>query len=123
MIFRLFDNINKILCDSQINTNSSARDYFKSHDHATFARLKGIPSRTLDTTDDIVRVAAPPTTAVATNDGPMAPEYGDGDLTYYPAYCNKVSPTYFTWVKLDAVDVHALKQRRGFEGMYHTTIK
>ncbi|OJD13902.1 hypothetical protein AJ78_05692 [Emergomyces pasteurianus Ep9510] len=27
-------------------------------------------------------------------------------LTYYPAFCHKVSPTFFTWVKMAAVDVH-----------------
>jgi Telomere regulation protein Stn1 len=41
----------------------------------------------------------------------------DTNLTFYPAYCYKVSPTYFAWVKLTAVDVHnALYTRRGFEG-------
>ncbi|OAX82545.1 hypothetical protein ACJ72_03102 [Emergomyces africanus] len=39
-------------------------------------------------------------------------------LTYYPAFCHKVSPTFFTWVKMAAVDVHRLKRRPGFEGMY-----
>ncbi|KAK2746810.1 hypothetical protein FQN57_002852 [Myotisia sp. PD_48] len=34
------------------------------------------------------------------------------DLTFYPPHCNKVSPTFFTWVKIGAVDVHRLKQRR-----------
>ncbi|PGH32487.1 hypothetical protein GX50_04724 [[Emmonsia] crescens] len=37
-------------------------------------------------------------------------------LTYYPAFCHKVSPTFFAWVKLAAVDVHRLKRRPGFEG-------
>ena len=37
-------------------------------------------------------------------------------LQIYPAYCHKASPTYFTWVKLTAADIHnALRARRGFE--------
>jgi Telomere regulation protein Stn1 len=39
------------------------------------------------------------------------------NLTFYPAYCYKASPTYFAWVKLTALDVHnALSTRPGFEG-------
>lgn len=30
----------------------------------------------------------------------------DEDLTYYPAYCHKASPTWFEWVKLTAYDIH-----------------
>lgn len=37
-------------------------------------------------------------------------------LKYYPAYCFSVSPTFHTWVKVTAADVHALKTREGFEG-------
>ena len=37
-------------------------------------------------------------------------------LTFYPAYCFSQSPTFHTWVKLTAADVHALKAREGFEG-------
>ncbi|KAK2810561.1 hypothetical protein FQN50_002818 [Emmonsiellopsis sp. PD_5] len=37
-------------------------------------------------------------------------------LTFYPAYCHKVSPTFFSWVKMAAVDIHRLKTRKGFEG-------
>ena len=34
---------------------------------------------------------------------------------FYPAYCNKASPTYFTWVKLTASDIHrALRSRPGY---------
>jgi Telomere regulation protein Stn1 len=41
----------------------------------------------------------------------------DQNLTFYPAYCYTASPTYFTWVKLTAFDIHhALATRRGFEG-------
>ncbi|KAK2758270.1 hypothetical protein FQN54_004115 [Arachnomyces sp. PD_36] len=36
-------------------------------------------------------------------------------LTFYPAFCHELSPTYFTWVKIAAVDVHKLQSRRGFE--------
>ena len=36
-------------------------------------------------------------------------------LDFYPAYCNKASPTYFTWVKLTASDIHQiLRSRPGF---------
>ncbi|MCJ1472129.1 hypothetical protein MMC13_000776 [Lambiella insularis] len=37
-------------------------------------------------------------------------------LTFYPAYCFSSSPTFNTWTKLTAADVHALKEREGFEG-------
>lgn len=41
----------------------------------------------------------------------------NSNLTFYPAYCYKASPTYFAWVKLTAFDVHhTLYTRRGFEG-------
>ena len=36
-------------------------------------------------------------------------------LDFYPAYCYTASPTYFTWVKLTASDIHcALRSRPGF---------
>jgi hypothetical protein len=36
-------------------------------------------------------------------------------LHFYPAYCHKASPTYFTWVKLTASDIHhSLRSRPGF---------
>lgn len=37
-------------------------------------------------------------------------------LTFYPAYCFALSPTFNTWARLAAADVHALKERAGFEG-------
>ena len=37
-------------------------------------------------------------------------------LTFYPAYCFPVAPTHNTWAKLTAADVHALRERSGFEG-------
>jgi hypothetical protein len=37
-------------------------------------------------------------------------------LTFYPAFCYKVSPTHFAWVKMAVTDVHRLKTRAGFEG-------
>ncbi|GIJ98408.1 hypothetical protein Aspvir_000525 [Aspergillus viridinutans] len=40
----------------------------------------------------------------------------NGDLTFYPAFCFRASPTHFTWVKMAAADVHRLKRRPGFEG-------
>ncbi|PGH08518.1 hypothetical protein AJ80_07838 [Polytolypa hystricis UAMH7299] len=36
--------------------------------------------------------------------------------TFYPAFCHKLSPTFFRWVKMRAVDVHRLQRRNGFEG-------
>ncbi|KAK0510962.1 hypothetical protein JMJ35_006514 [Cladonia borealis] len=38
-------------------------------------------------------------------------------LTFYPAYCFSLSPTptYNTWARLTVAEVHALKQRAGFE--------
>ena len=55
-------------------------------------------------------------------------------LDFYPAYCNKASPTYFTWVKLTASDIHhVLRSRPGFgshnnivyqrqQSRYHTSL-
>lgn len=37
-------------------------------------------------------------------------------LTFYPSYCYPLSPTYNTWVRLTAADVHALRERVGYEG-------
>lgn len=37
-------------------------------------------------------------------------------LTFYPAYCFSLSPTHNTWARLTAADVHALRERTGFEG-------
>jgi len=37
-------------------------------------------------------------------------------LTFYPAYCFPLAPTHNTWAKLTAADVHALRERSGFEG-------
>lgn len=37
-------------------------------------------------------------------------------LTFYPAYCFALSPTHNTWTRLTASDVHALRERTGFEG-------
>ncbi|MCJ1235924.1 hypothetical protein MMC14_003898 [Varicellaria rhodocarpa] len=37
-------------------------------------------------------------------------------LTFYPAYCFPASPTFNTWSKLTAANVHALTHRKGFEG-------
>lgn len=46
----------------------------------------------------------------------------DGDLVFYPAFYFKASPTHFAWVKMAAVDVHRLKRRPGFEGMYSNSL-
>ncbi|KAL9043920.1 MAG: hypothetical protein Q9214_002909 [Letrouitia sp. 1 TL-2023] len=37
-------------------------------------------------------------------------------LVFYPAYCFNLSPTYNTWVKLTAADVHRLTTTPGFKG-------
>lgn len=37
-------------------------------------------------------------------------------LTFHPAYCFSLSPTYSTWARLTVSDVLALKEREGFEG-------
>lgn len=37
-------------------------------------------------------------------------------LTFYPSYCYPLSPTYNAWVRLTAADVHALRERAGYEG-------
>ncbi|KAI4150913.1 MAG: hypothetical protein L6R39_002127 [Caloplaca ligustica] len=39
-----------------------------------------------------------------------------GSLVFYPHYCFQHSPTYNTWARLTAADVHALRARPGFEG-------
>jgi hypothetical protein len=36
--------------------------------------------------------------------------------TFYPAFCFKVSPTHFAWVKMTAAEMRRLKPRKGFEG-------
>ena len=36
-------------------------------------------------------------------------------LIYYPSYCFRVSPTYNTWVRLTASDIHALTQPIEFD--------
>lgn len=37
-------------------------------------------------------------------------------LIFYPSYCYPLSPTYNAWVRLTAADVHALRERAGYEG-------
>lgn len=45
----------------------------------------------------------------------------DDDLTYYPAYCHKASPTWFEWVKLTAHDIHTkLQIRDGYQHAWLT---
>jgi hypothetical protein len=39
-------------------------------------------------------------------------------LTFYPAFCFKASPTHFAWVKLTASDVHRLRKRVEFAGPF-----
>ncbi len=40
----------------------------------------------------------------------------NGPAPIYPAYCFSASPTFNKWVKLTVVDIHALRQEKGFEG-------
>ena len=49
---------------------------------------------------------------------PSSSSSSSSQLTFYPAYCHAASPTFHTWVKLSAADVHALHTRRGFEGQH-----
>ena len=37
-------------------------------------------------------------------------------IPFYPAYCFSASPTFSTWAKFTAADVHTLTTREGFEG-------
>ncbi|KAL8702169.1 MAG: hypothetical protein Q9224_000131 [Gallowayella concinna] len=39
-----------------------------------------------------------------------------GPLVFYPSYCFGLSPTFHTWARLTATDVHTLEFRSGFEG-------
>src|SRR2546423_2245560 len=49
------------------------------------------------------------------------PTVANAHLHFYPAYCNKASPTHFTWVKLTASDIHlALRSRPGFVNHNHS---
>ncbi|KAL3449739.1 hypothetical protein BJX65DRAFT_29015 [Aspergillus insuetus] len=60
---------------------------------------------------------------MAPNDRPATPitsnsaKHNNHDaeqLTFYPAFCFKASPTHFAWVKLTASDVHRLRKRVEF---------
>ncbi len=42
-------------------------------------------------------------------------------LTFYPAFCYKASPTYFTWVKLTASDIHHSLRHRPQPDFDHNT--
>ncbi|KAL8710321.1 MAG: hypothetical protein Q9220_005091 [cf. Caloplaca sp. 1 TL-2023] len=44
------------------------------------------------------------------------PNIPSGPLVFYPSYCFALSPTFNTWVRLTAADVHGLVARTGFEG-------
>lgn len=47
---------------------------------------------------------------------PKPDEHAGRNPRLYPAYCFSKSPTYNTWVKLTARDVHNLRAEPGFEG-------
>ncbi|PYH99606.1 hypothetical protein BO71DRAFT_479294 [Aspergillus ellipticus CBS 707.79] len=38
----------------------------------------------------------------------------NNDLTFYPSFCFKASPTHFTWVKIAAIDAQKLQRRREY---------
>ncbi|KAJ5496000.1 hypothetical protein N7539_001116 [Penicillium diatomitis] len=40
----------------------------------------------------------------------------NADLVFYPAFCFKVSPTHFAWVKMAAADVQRLRRPRSYNG-------
>ncbi|KAJ9656138.1 hypothetical protein H2198_005194 [Neophaeococcomyces mojaviensis] len=43
------------------------------------------------------------------------------ELTFYPAYCHSASPTWFTWVKLTAHDIHnKIQEREGYQHVFQT---
>ncbi len=44
------------------------------------------------------------------------PKLSPAPLTFYPAYCFPVSPTFNTWAKVTATEVHTLQEHQGFEG-------
>lgn len=44
------------------------------------------------------------------------PNPSSSSFTFYPAYCLSLSPTYNTWARLTAADVHALQERDGYDG-------
>lgn len=46
------------------------------------------------------------------------PARNDDKAVFYPAYCFQYSPTYNIWARLSISDVHALKERPGYEGSY-----
>lgn len=46
----------------------------------------------------------------------LSPAQAQAPLTFYPAYCFPVSPTFNTWAKVTATEVHALQEHEGFEG-------
>lgn len=52
----------------------------------------------------------------------MAQDGNDGNIMeFYPAYCFKASPTYFSWVKMSAAMVHQLQSRPEYEGNFART--
>lgn len=50
----------------------------------------------------------------------IKPEDGEEELPFYPAFCFPASPTHFTWVKMSIAEIHRLRSRNGFEGIYQT---
>lgn len=46
------------------------------------------------------------------------PNLSSDSLTFYPAYCFPLSPTYNTWARLTAADVLALREREGYDSMF-----
>ena len=46
------------------------------------------------------------------------PNQHSTSFTFYNAYCFDLSPTYDVWAKLTVADIHALKERDGFQGIF-----
>ena len=71
----------------------------------------------------VVELQQPPATLPLGRNAPASTSIKDAmpnpfsvPLTFYPAYCFPLSPTHNTWARLTASDVHALRERTGFEG-------
>lgn len=56
-------------------------------------------------------------TAISGSPKYAMPNLSFDSLIFYPAYCFSLSPTYNTWARLTAADVHALKDREGYDSM------
>ena len=67
----------------------------------------------IPTSEKLICKDAMPTAHVENQTQKRGPE----QLTFYPAYCFSVSPTYNAWVRLTARLVHGLQSKDEFDGM------